>query len=447
MNEKNWPVPIKALLVNGKPHVEAGKYSTEHFELLRARAHKGKAGLYATYAHRFIDTSGVDNISYRDVKARNQWYSENLGTGFFKAWNGAMWKLWVGDDFKLLAKFCNGNRGLLIPVYVERFRQHETAIRTALADGLDHLVPLIIVFGLDPAGLKERLGKGLWKRLSHNTVSRNKLLAFRFASWCGMVRREPRHQVNAPEWDRTVLGGLAVLPSTILPKLGHFSPEHLEWITPYIEVKKQERALKKIKPDDLLRAVDIVSDTRRMATQVGKEFNPAWPYATMLKKHEEWTKEIMVRRFSPTPWDTFGWPEKIEQGEYTLTLLNNALALKEEGHAMYHCVGSYVDSARRGDVIIYSVRYKGERLSTLQFGISRCDYITQLDSKEPTFVRLGQHYGPCNRDIAANHKPTLNLVIGQLMYDMNKKIAKENLAPMVPVTRCIEPMAFAEWAF
>jgi hypothetical protein len=442
MNDvKKWPLPITVLKneQSGLPMVCAGALIEKEFRLWpKPSRNKPKYKLYADVMHSCLDGNRYD--SNMTIKERMKWYSDNIGTGFFKAWNGAMWKTWVGGDYPLIGKLCNARFGKINPGLIKLFRTNEAKIRTAIADGIWHVVPLIHVTGMDPHDLKDWLGKGLWKQITRNSFTRNRAIAYRLFCWSNHYGT-----THWPVRDKSIhsaIRALASYPSTVIPKLWQLSFSAVESIEPFVEHIKKTRSLGKTRPDDFLRSLTTIADTRRMAAQVGAEFNPNWPYATVVKKHEEWTKAIMERKFSPKPWDTFGWPEKIEQGDYTLTLLNNALGLKEEGSAMHHCVGSYVDHARRGDVIVYSVRYKGERLSTLQFGVSLVQNpygVTQSP------VRLGQHYGPCNRDIPTHHKPTLNLVIGQLMHDMNRLLAPKvkSLPPIkgVSINR-VEPVEF-----
>ena len=72
---------------------------------------------------------------------------------------------------------------------------------------------------------------------------------------------------------------------------------------------------------------------------------------------------------------------------YEAILLDNALAIREEGEAMSHCVGSYSEDCRDGRFAVYSIRDKrGDRVSTLGLRL------------RPS-IKLNQHYGRFNAPV------------------------------------------------
>lgn len=437
MTEKQWPLPITVEKdpETGLPVVKAGRMScSEPFFYPKPSKRNPKLRLYTDVMYAALPTRAPHNISHKDVKGQMKWFSENIGSKFFKAWNGVMWKVWVGDDWALIKKLCLGRFGRIEPGLLYNFREHEPQIRQAIADGLMHLVPLIHVTGLCPQNLRGRFGKGLWRKLSHNTFSRNRLIATR-------IHREASRRgriVLKSVLIKTGVEQLAVFPSTIIPKMAPFGLEQYSGMAPYIEHLKKAKLLGKVTVDQLIRSRFIQYDTRRMAQQLGVEFDENWGYATLIRKHEEFSKRINERQYSKEPWSTFGWPEEVIKGDYAFHLLNNAYALREEGTSMHHCVGSYVEASRSGNYIHYSVRYKGEKLSTLQFRKTTMGW----NPGEDFAWALGQHYGPCNRILPDEHTKSLTPIIKDMMEEMNEKMPKPKpiLASSLPnpVRRYVE---------
>jgi hypothetical protein len=87
------------------------------------------------------------------------------------------------------------------------------------------------------------------------------------------------------------------------------------------------------------------------------------------------------------------WPpvaRRFESGPYTMSALSYAHQLIEEGEAMQHCVGDYVERCRLEPLRIFSIRHKksGQRVATLS-----------LVEKERGVWDFDQLKGPKNADV------------------------------------------------
>ena len=72
------------------------------------------------------------------------------------------------------------------------------------------------------------------------------------------------------------------------------------------------------------------------------------------------------------------------QGCFDIVPLTTSADLYREGHAMHHCVATYVDQVRQGTSYIFSVRREGKRIATISL------------IRDGESVSIQQLRGPCN---------------------------------------------------
>ena len=93
---------------------------------------------------------------------------------------------------------------------------------------------------------------------------------------------------------------------------------------------------------------------------------------------------IMAGTLFDEPSDVIERCKQHTQGDYSIVLLDNPKAIREEGDAMKHCVASYVYLVARKEYLVYSVMKNGEKVSTV-------GYYKTNDGWE-----IQQQYGKCN---------------------------------------------------
>lgn len=422
MNKREWPVPItvETCPETGNPIVCAGKYRAVSFERIFGR----KDALYEWAECRILYE--YCPIAKPDMKGRNKWFSDNLGTGFFRAWNGAMWAAWVGDLRPYALKLCGTRikgKPALSNIKITRLRQNWPLVEQCIKDGNWHIAPLVHGFGMTPHEFKEMLGKGLWKRLARNSFTRNKAIVDR------LYRAEHTH-VPTGEYSRQTfikrLQAAETLPTRWMSWPLFEGPGPSPVVAWYIAECRKAKRVSKVVAMEAQGDIQHAYDAMRLAARFGE----AWTECgleTMRRRHDEYTRRLNeeyrigrgvdirwgppVRAIDPTPWETFGWPETLEQDGYTLTLLNSEPLLREEGQAMHHCVGSYDHRARRGEAIIYSVKYKGERVSTAEFSVA------QTMTGGDWVVR--QNRAVCNQDLPKQHQEPVKNILNNMAAQMN----------------------------
>lgn len=255
-----------------------------------------------------------------------EWYVEKLARGFGGKWNlDRVLRIW----------------------------QYREILEQARADNIENVIPVLFYLGLTPAEAKSRLGRARWKRIAHNSFSRNMLLA--------------DNSLEAID-----------IPSTAIPylKMSRARPKSLEWacrnrVTPL----KHAHAIVALAME--------CEDAARMASKVGEQVNYSWSLRRMREEHERLSRMITAQKYSDTPFDL--WNEigglSVEADGFRATWLKSAAEIAQEGHAMHHCVASYISDAAEGSYAVFSVRDEhGGRYSTLGISLDLdCSDIAAVD--------------------------------------------------------------------
>jgi hypothetical protein len=290
-------------------------------------------------------------------KSLHKFFAEMLGPRFNFRFFAANYWLWIGN--RMTTRTGNLLR------YEGRYWQKYDAALVALAnanlpyineaerDGLYHLIPAILYYGASPQEIRAKIGRGAWRRVASNSLSRN-LLIMRAA------RRSYRFKGDA-------FVRLIDIPSGVLPAIregGDQDEVIAATITPRKRVNEFENTL------------NIVRDTRRM---MANEFNPQWGLARMQREHEGATKLIMQRRYSTK---AFAPAWQFAENGFAADLLTSQADIAAEGAIQHHCVASYAHNAAVGQYAVFRINGK-ERATAGVIG-----------------TRVDQVYGACNRQVS-----------------------------------------------
>lgn len=263
-------------------------------------------------------------------------------------------------------------------------------IKQADKDGIFNIAPFILSYGKTPKELKSMFGKSLWKKLSHNSFSRNKLI----------------------EASNLFVGAANVVPSTVLKNeyiakytleggirynYGIYIRRHNGNIVAMIEkffiIWKNSKFFYKNVSSHYM---DIYLDMMDMGAQLNKKPNPK-TMGEVEVLHERYTKEIMEREDSRTK-DTTPVTQVLNSfkiGEYICTPLTSAADLYKEGKIMHHCIYSYLDRIKEQEY--YAVHIENlvtKEVSTL--GINVYEYGNGFD--ENAELSIDQHLGIQNTE-------------------------------------------------
>lgn len=265
-------------------------------------------------------------------KVLHKFFAEMLGPRFNFRFFAANYWLWIGNRMTV-------RTGNMLRYDGRHWQSYDSSlvalansllpyINEAERDGLYHLIPAILAHGASPQQIRAKIGRGSWRRVANNSVSRN-LLIMRAALRCPVKYRD----------DAFVR--LLEMPSGILPSVRHGADAD-EIIAARITPRKRR--------DEFFATLHIVSDTRRM--MLPAEFNPEWGLARMRREHELATKAVMQQRYSAKP---FASDWAFEKDGYSARLLTSQLDIATEGATQHHCVASYARIAAKGDYAVFRI--------------------------------------------------------------------------------------------
>lgn len=306
----------------------------------------------------------------QDPKSLNKFFAEMLGPRFNFRFFAANYWLWLGN--RMTTRTGNMLR------FDGKHWQHYDSTLVALAndllpyineaerDGLYNLIPIILTHRASPQGIRAKIGRGSWRRVANNAVSRN-LLIMHATMRCKEAAR--------PEAFTRLLD----MPSGVMRGIGRFASEIGEDETIAARITPRKRAR------EFQQTVDIVSDTRRML--LPHEFNPQWGYARMRREHELATKAIMQRRYSDK---SFAADWSFDEAGFSATLLTSQASIATEGAIQHHCVASYARSAAMREYAVF--RIEGKERATAGIRGNRVDQV----------------YGACNAQVSDECKAFVN---------------------------------------
>lgn len=342
---------------------------------------------------------------FGDLKIVNKEFNDKFGltpTKFKKIWNAIQRKVWVEPVEKYVMRFGFNSQGKVCGRRLENIWSALPLIEQAEKDNTENIIPFLIERGMDTQQLKKLYGKSVWKKLCANSMTRNKYLA-RVTDELGYV-----HVYG----DRAKIESLNKMPSFMLKKGGR---------NPYGWGEFGLHCYKLFGKDNLRemrRYQDISRDCKRMADQLGKNFDPIkYNYEKTLEKHAHFKEQIMLKQYSPEP---FAWMKDcvkvVEYKGYKAELLDNALAVRLEGEKMHHCVGLYSGYCKEGKYQVWHVSKDGKPSSTIGIELKpKMSKFTTNDQQVPEFGseswNIQQHYGVCNAHIECADEKEIAIIV------------------------------------
>jgi hypothetical protein len=293
----------------------------------------------------------------REAKAWNKFYAEMLGCKFNWRFFGANYHLWI------ISKMTQ-RTGNMLRYEGRHWKRFDTElvlkantvlpyVNEAERDGLYNLIPIIIAFGAPPQAIRAEIGRGAWRRVANNSVTRNKLIM-------NATRRCGRE-------NKFVFLKLLEIPSGVMREI-HTADED-EIIAARITPRKHGLVFRE--------TLHAVRDTRRML--LPNEFNPEWGYARIRHEHELATRAVMQRRYSDK---RFADDWVLEENGYSGRLLTTQAEIAIEGELQHHCVASYARQAAMGQYAVFRIEGKERATAGIVKG------------------RVDQIYGACNSPVS-----------------------------------------------
>lgn len=293
----------------------------------------------------------------RETRAWNKFYAEMLGCKFNWRFFGTNYHLWIGSKM-------TQRTGNMLKFEGKRWNHFDTDlvrkahavlpyINEAERDGLYNLIPIIIAYGAAPHAIRADVGRGAWRRVANNSVTRNKLIMSALRR-CG---KDGKSQ----------LFKLLEISSGVMREI-HAADED-EIVAARITPKKRGVEFRE--------TLHTVRDTRRML--LPSEFNPDWGYARMRQEHELATRAMMHRRYSDKK---FADDWSIQERAYSAHLLTSQAEIAIEGELQHHCVASYARESAMGNYAVFRIEGKERATAGVING------------------RVEQIYGACNSPVS-----------------------------------------------
>lgn len=295
----------------------------------------------------------------RHPKTWNKFYAEMLGPRFNFRFFATNYWLWVGNRMTV-------RTGNMLRYDGKHWRHYDSSlvelssavlpyINEAERDGLYHLIPVILTHGASPQDIRAKIGRGAWRRVANNSVSRNLLIMH--ATKRGGVAVQLESFLRLLEMPSGVMRGVR----------GDVGDDEViaARITPRMRAREFQQT------------VDMVSDTRRM--MLPDEFNPQWGYARMRREHELATKAIMQQRYSDK---AFASEWSFDDAGFSATLLTSQASIATEGGIQHHCVASYARSCAMHEYAVFRIEGNERATAGIRGG------------------RVDQVYGACNAPVS-----------------------------------------------
>lgn len=354
--------------------------------------------------------------------------------------------LWASESNDLINKFCRHGKGWSSKLII-RFHEAKKHIDYLVKKNLEHLIPAAIFFNEDLTTIKEIVGSKTWNIIANNSISRNELIfrsvyklnAFDYKesenkdcigiasdhgiSWSdnGYLYKKP-HPIGSKRIIEFILG----IPTSLLrnQKKNHvlnreynyyINTEATKWM---IKIAKDKKILG-IKSAEVLDELKILyADTKQMAESIDAPFSDSWSHRTMLKKHQQYTRESALKNHVHVDFKfKKKWPEKIDHNGVTANLLKTSTCLLLEGLDLRHCVASYSWSVQNGHSIIYSLTHNDTGLrSTLE--------ISFTNRGKTAYIRQNRGYYNKrikNEDVAKLVDNSANEVLSRIQEILNSK--------------------------
>jgi len=247
-------------------------------------------------------------------------------------------------------------------------------------DGLNHLMPVVASLKKSISDIRKDLGKGLWRRISNNSKTRNELIFYNF-------ELNKANKNNTLE-QKTIINILTTLPTTILRYIVVWNnPANLQYLN-FIrsKVKHKKNIVKHYMP-----IYHLIEDTALM-NNGDDNFLTKYGLRGINKLHDKLltsTINLMYKKkvSSTALYENTYFLEKITINNIDLIPLVSEEDLFLEGERQKHCVFSYKDSVSLGENFIFHIidrRDKHIIESTLM-----------IDYK----MRIIQHYGKRNKTV------------------------------------------------
>lgn len=371
-------------------------------------------------------TLGVTLIrqAYQDKEALIEFYNtagDELGCSlakFTSMLHGASYRAYIKDNEVLHNRFglLRGTGRLSRDSYVVKLVNYNIDIlKEYISDGNAHMAGYGLTLG-NASTAKEMLGKGLWKQLCRNSLSRNDLIC-KILVYTSLTTKDLRRG-NGLSIKGLVMF-LNKIPSTLFKR---FSAQDI--MTTYLVskhtctpdligkvVKYLNKPLCRIDDREIMRYNDIISDTFRM---IPTDYNPEWSIKRIIKEHKDAAGRALLSKASTKIFSSVDiLPNIYSHGDFTASICKSAYDMVLLGIQENHCIGTYSRYVEHGHYIAYLITDTNGLASSIG-----------IKNPNSTLYLPNQHYHSYNAHVEDGARLSFGKDLIKLVSEIMKKSIK-----------------------
>ncbi len=226
-------------------------------------------------------------------------------------------------------------------------------------DGLQNLMPLIILFERNPKDLKKLLGHSVWRKLAANTKTRNYLI-------CLLAMNDAGHHKNGEIGIDNKVRFLADIETSVIQYFIR-RDNYREFDESEITAARHSMTFSE---QNIESRLQLHRETTELLKAGNRQCPPSWSNKRLRQEHDTAVNNQIVRGLTWGDDTSFAAPF-IHQGHVSGNFafrLRCERELVEEAIAQRHCVSVYLDDARAGTYAVFKIF--GVERATLGVSIS-----------------------------------------------------------------------------
>lgn len=352
----------------------------------------------------FISVDGIRAENYRDVsKIKEHIISKKIpftsniheynisANNVFSSllvinkWKTAYIEKVIGEDLRYIKYFRSGDiydGDIYVEKYVNNYFSMQKTISRTKEDGLQNIIPFIILFRRTPKSLRKILGKGTWKKIHKNSFTKNKNIV----STC---------YDTVPFFSTTVKKKIQCIRVLVnhnhFPKNTNIRGDILIHCVKCIDYTPKAIPFKKKQEMS-----GIISDLYSMKKQYFPHFkiNPNWKYRKIKEEHDALSDLLAIKEINI---DGIGanqvFPnqkrfESFIENTKNITNLNTIELFKNESKKMRHCIASYAKKSYEGTYLAFHIEDDKGNHATAGFNVQepfiKLDQIKSYRNNKPS---------------------------------------------------------------
>lgn len=309
------------------------------------------------------------------------------------------------------------------PYRVDLLNNYKYIVQEYINDGNSHLAAYGMLVG-NAKQAKCILGKGLWKKISNTSRTRNDLI------W-DHIFSNMLHSSHGMDMHITKIKELIEyyhnIPTTLLRVLKRsniadcFLISNAYGIDNLIMriVKYLGEPMCKISNASITQQLDIVRDTANMR----EGFNNKWSITRINKEHEAAMRDHFIKTFPKDIYrSTYFLTSKYEYEGCTAEMITSSFELAMHGKDQKHCVANYASKCASGEYVVFKIVDAEGKVSTL--GIANPNNKSYLNT---------QHYLAYNQVVenkdALELARIINTDVMKIMKDHPEMITLKSTTP------------------